>query len=62
MKLTSKTLTLPWPNDLKAPALRGWVTGQLRVHGDPLRWAVTAVKQSAQDHGAVLEIEAVLIE
>ena len=62
MRLTSKTLTLPWPNDLEASALRGWVISQLRVHGDPLRWAVTVVKQSAQDDGRVLEIEAVLIE
>ncbi len=62
MRLMAKTLRLPWPNDLQAPALRGWVSDQLRVHGDPLRWAITAVEHSAQDHGAVLEIEAVLIE
>ncbi|MEJ6585517.1 MAG: hypothetical protein QNK79_00900 [Synechococcus sp. ArSW.bin.68] len=62
MRLTSKTLTLPWPKDLEAFDLRGWVKDQLRIHGDPLRWAVTAVNHSAQDHGAVLQIEAVLIE
>ena len=62
MRLTSKTLTLLWPKDLKVSDLRGWVRDQLRIHGDPLRWAVTAVNHSAQDHGAVLQIEAVLIE
>ncbi len=62
MRLKAKTLKLPWPNDIQASALRGWVTGQLRVHGDPLRWAITAVEHSEQGRGAVLEIEAVLIE
>jgi len=62
MRLTSKTLTLPWPRDLKASDLRRWVKDQLSVHGAPLRWAITAVNHSAQDHGSVLEIEAVLIE
>ena len=55
-------LKLPWPNDIQASALRGWVLSQLRAHGDPLRWAITAVEHSALGHGAVLEIEAVLIE
>ncbi|MDA7433155.1 hypothetical protein N8501_00635 [Synechococcus sp. AH-601-N10] len=55
-------MTLPWPKDLKASDLRSWVKDQLRIHGDPLRWAITAVHHSAQDHGAVLQIEAVLIE
>ena len=62
MRLTSKTLTLPWPKDLKASDLRSWVKDQLSIHGDPLRWAITAVNDSAQDRGAVLQIEAVLIE
>ena len=62
MRLTSKTLTLPWPKDRKAADLSAWVKGQLRAHGDPLRWAITAVHYSAQDHGAVLQVEAVLIE
>ena len=62
MRLTSKTLTLPWPKDLKASDLRSWVKDQLRIHGDPLRWAITAVHHSAQDHNAVLQVEAVLIE
>ena len=62
MRLTSKTLTLPWPKDLKAADLRRWVKEQLRIHGDPLRWAITAANDSAQDCGAVLQIEAVLIE
>jgi hypothetical protein len=62
MRLTSKTLTLPWPKDLKASDLCSWVKDQLSIHGDPLRWAITAVNDSAQDCGAVLQIEAVLIE
>ena len=62
MRLTSKTLTLSWPKDLKASDLRGWVKDQLSIHGAPLRWAITSVNHSAQDHGSVLEIEAVLIE
>ena len=62
MRLTSKTLQLPWPKDLKASDLRGWLKDQLRIHGAPLRWAITSVNHSAQDHGSVLEIEAVLIE
>jgi hypothetical protein len=55
-------LTLPWPKDLRASDLRGWLKDQLCIHGDPLRWAITAVHHSAQDHGAVLQVEAVLIE
>ncbi len=62
MRLTSKTLTLSWPKDLKASDLRRWVKDQLSVHGAPLRWAITSVNHSEQDHGPVLEIEAVLIE
>ena len=62
MRLTSKTLQLPWPKDLKASDLRGWLKDHLRIHGDPLRWAITAVHYSAQDHGAVLQVEAVWIE
>ncbi len=62
MILASKTLTLPWPKDLKASDLRAWVKDQLCLHGAPLRWAITAVNHSGQDRGAVLQIEAVLIE
>ena len=62
MRLTSKTLTLSWPKDLKASDLRRWVKDQLSIHGAPLRWAITSVNPSAQDHGSVLEIEAALIE
>ena len=62
MRLTSKTLTLSWPKDLKASDLRRWVKDQLSIHGDPLRWAITSVNHSEQDHGAVLQAEAVLIE
>ena len=62
MRLTSKTLQLPWPKDLQASDLRGWLKDQLRIHGAPLRWAITAVHHSEQDHRAVLQVEAVLIE
>ena len=62
MRLTSKTLQLPWPKDLKASDLRNWLKDHLRIHGDPLRWAITAVHHSEQDHGAVLQVEAVWIE
>ena len=62
MSLASKTLTLSWPKDLKASDLRAWVKDQLCLHGAPLRWAITAVNHSGQDRGAVLQIEAVLIE
>ena len=62
MRLTSKTLTLSWPKDLKASDLRGWVKDQLRLHGEPLRWAITFVDHSAHDQQAALQIEAVLIE
>ncbi|WP_245407127.1 MULTISPECIES: hypothetical protein [unclassified Synechococcus] len=55
-------MTLPWPKDLKASDLRAWVKDQLCLHGAPLRWAITAVHHLGQDHGAVLQIEAVLIE
>ena len=58
MKLTSRTLTVSLPKDLKASQLRGWVKDQLRLHGEPLRWAIT----SAHEQQAALQIEAVLIE
>lgn len=62
MKLTSRTLTVSWPKDVQASQLRGWVKDQLRLHGEPLRWAITVVDHSAHDQQAALQIEAVLIE
>ena len=62
MKLTSKTLILSRPRGLQAPGLHSWVKGQLRVHGEPLRWAITAVEHSLQDQVAAVHVEVVLIE
>ena len=59
MRLTSKTLQLPWPKDLKASDLRGWLKDHLRIHGDPLRWAITAAELRADLQW--LQLEAVLL-
>ena len=60
--MRSKLLEKVRRKDLKVSDLRGWLKNQLRIHGDPLRWAITAVHHSEQDHGAVLQVEAVWIE
>lgn len=49
------------PAELQAQCLRQWLLDQLRVHGEPLRWAITAAEPSAGGAGLQLQVEAVLI-
>ncbi len=62
MKLTAKTVTLMWPRNQRISELGAWLREQLSCHGQPLRWAITAVEPSSPEHAATLQIEAVLIE
>lgn len=61
MRLTSLRLTICAPAELQSQCLRQWLLDQLRVHGEPLRWAITAAEPSAGGAGLQLQVEAVLI-
>ncbi len=55
-------LNLNWPEDHSLLELRAWILEQLRIYGDPLRWAITAIRPSSKA-GCFrqLKVEAVLI-
>ena len=53
-------LELAWSAQLPLDQLRPWLREQLAVHGEPLRWAITAV-ESTDDQCCKLKIEAVLV-
>jgi len=61
MSLALRTiqLRLAWPLDLPAPRLRPWLIERLQEHGQPLRWAITAV-ESDVDGCKHLRLEAVV--
>jgi len=46
--------------EAQAGALRPQITSALAVHGQPLRWAITAVTRSPSG-GRLLQVEAVLL-
>ena len=57
--LRSLQLRLPWPPDCQVQRLRPWLIAQLAQHGQPLRWAITAVDVAA-DGSRFLQLEAVV--
>ena len=59
MRLTSLQRQFPWPADVPLVELRSWIRQQLEVEGDVLRWALTAVRFSA-DGARILQVEAVI--
>ena len=60
LNLCVMQLELVWSAQLPLHQLRPWLREQLAVHGEPLRWAITAV-ESTGDHSRKLKIEAVVI-
>ena len=62
MKLIVLELDFQWPKEVSLEELRTWVIGRLREYGDPLRWAITAIKSSPNDILVrQLRVEAVVI-
>ena len=62
MKLIVLELDFQWPEEVSLEELRTWVIGRLREYGDPLRWAITAIKSSHTDVLVrQLRVEAVVI-
>ena len=57
--LRSLQLRVPWPPDCPVQQLRPWLIAQLEQHGQPLRWAITAVDVAA-DGSRCLQLEAVV--
>ena len=57
--LRSLQLRLPWPPDCPVQRLRPWLIAELERHGQPLRWAITAV-ETAADGSRYLQLEAVV--
>ena len=57
--LRSLQLRLPWPPDCPVQRLRPWLIAELERHGQPLRWAITAV-ETATDGSRYLQLEAVV--
>ncbi|KGG28389.1 hypothetical protein EV13_1631 [Prochlorococcus sp. MIT 0702] len=53
-------LELVWSAQLPLHQLRPWLREQLAVHGEPLRWAITAVEFTC-DQSRKLKIEAVVV-
>ena len=57
--LTSLQRQFLWPADMPLVELRSWTRQQLAKEGDVLRWALTAVRTSA-DGARTLQVEAVI--
>ena len=57
--LRSLQLRVTWPPDCPVQRLRPWLIAHLEQHGQPLRWAITAVDLAA-DGSRSLQLEAVV--
>ena len=55
MKLQFIEIELNKPQHISSLNLRRWILDNLKVYGDPLRWAITGVKDSN------LTVEAIII-
>ncbi|WP_413745741.1 hypothetical protein [Synechococcus sp. MIT S9507] len=62
LKLMFKRMSLITPESLPVKSLRSWVLEQLRLEGEPLRWAITSIDPSPEGSSTALEVEAVLID
>ena len=61
MRIESLQLQLPLPAYQTACDWRGRILDHLRVHGEPLRWAITSVLDSPEG-GSQVVIEAVMLQ
>ena len=57
-----KRMSLITPESLPVKSLRSWVLEQLRLEGEPLRWAITSIDPSSEGSTTALEVEVVLID
>lgn len=56
-------LQLNYPAELPIEKMRSWLLSQLRLHGEPLRWAITSVEHPEVGTSDLeLHLEAVMIE
>ena len=55
-------MSLITPKSLPVKSLRSWVLEQLRLEGEPLRWAITSIDPSSEGSTTALEVEVVLID
>ena len=60
MNLRRLERRLSWPETVTSQALRGWVSEQLSVEGELLRWAITAVDRDSSGSRWLL-VEAVVL-
>jgi len=61
VKIASLQLQLAIPADTTACQWRPWILDHLKSHGEPLRWAITALMESPEG-GSQVVIEAVMIQ
>ena len=61
MNLEFIELELDWPSDLSLFDLRNYILFEIRKHGEPLRWAITALTPNSMESMQKISIEAVLI-
>ncbi len=62
MRIKVLQLDLTLPRELSLVDLRSWLVDQLRKHGEPLRWAITALDSPFRaESNRKLRVEVVLI-
>ena len=62
MKLKMLQLELRWPDELPLFELRKWLLGQIRDHGEPLRWSIATLEPPLDgERFRKLRVEAVVI-
>ncbi len=62
MKLTAHKLQLDWPNELPIEDLRKWLLKEINNLGEPLRWAITAIRRSESENCRQITLHVVLID
>ena len=61
MKIDFIELVLDWPSELSVFNLRNYILSKLRIHGEPLRWAITSLTNYSGKTTQQMSIEAVFI-
>ena len=62
MELKVIRLEIAWPSNVPLRKLRSYLISQLTNYGEPLRWAITAVRLSELEKcSRQLDVEAVVI-
>ncbi len=61
MNLKFLELDLDWPSELSVLDLKGYILSELRIYGEPLRWAITSVTTHSEKGNQILSLEVVFI-